>query len=482
MSSANNPSPPAPPAQLGLWDAVSIIIGIVVGTGIYETPPLIFKIVSGPWVGLGVWALAGFLSFIGALCYAELATTYRRSGGDYVYLSRAYGPWAGFIFGWAQLAVILTGSIGMMAYVFADYGARLWKLDAGTKFGLALAPLIVLSLLNLLGVVFGKRTQNVLSIAKIVGLASIIVAGFVWGGGSESSTAVEGATNNVPFAMVLVLLTYGGWNDAAYVAAEVRDGNRNVPRALLLGIAIITVLYLLVNGAYLYGLGFAGARGADAIAASVLALPLGNFGEKAMCLVVMVSALGTINGLIFSGSRVYATLGTDHRLFAWLGRWQTRSGAAAGAILIPAVIGIGLMAVVGTTTGREMVDGLLVRLGAEALRWEGHGGFETLLKCTAPVFWVFFLATGISLFVLRFKDRGRERPFSVPLFPLVPLIFCCTCAYMIKSGIDYAGKFALIGGGLLVIGLPLYGLSQRMAAAQASANGTPAPKPAPESL
>jgi amino acid transporter len=481
MNSSQSPSPPHPPAQLGLWDAVSIIIGIVVGTGIYETPPLFFKNVSGPWAGLGLWALAGLLSFIGALCYAELATTYRRSGGDYVYLSRAYGSWAGFIFGWAQLAVVLTGSIGMMAYVFADYGARLWGLDARAKFGLAVAPLIVLSLLNLLGVVFGKRTQNVLSVAKIVGLAGIIVAGFGWGGGwtaESSSDAI--ATSNIPFAMVLVLLTYGGWNDAAYVAAEVRDGNRNVPRALLLGIAIITVLYLLVNGAYLYGLGFAGARGANAIAASVLALPLGSFGEKAMCLVVMTSALGTINGLIFSGSRVYATLGTDHPLFAWLGRWQTRSGAPAGAILIPAVIGVGMMAVVGTATGREMVDNLLVRLGVEAPAWEGHGGFETLLKCTAPVFWVFFLATGLSLFVLRFKDRGRERPFSVPLFPLVPLIFCCTCAYMIKSGIDYAGKFALIGGGLLVVGLPLYWLSRRMAAAQA-ANGRPPLEPAPES-
>src|SRR5262249_48141347 len=183
---------------------------------------------------------------------------------------------------------------------------------------------------------------------KIGGVGGKIVEGFGWGGGwtaESSSDAI--ATSNIPFAMVLVLLTYGGWNDAAYVAAEVRDGNRNVPRALLLGIAIITVLYLLVNGAYLYGLGFAGARRANAIAASVLALPLGSFGEKAMCLVVMTSALGTINGLIFSGSRVYATLGTDHPLFAWLGRWQTRSGAPAGAILIPAVIGVGMMAVVG---------------------------------------------------------------------------------------------------------------------------------------
>src|SRR5438876_3349007 len=144
-------------AQLSLWDAVSIMIGIVIGAGIYETPPLIFKNVSGPWIGLGVWALAGVLCVCGALCYAELATTYPRSGGDYVYLTRAYGPWAGFFFGWAQLAVILTGSIGMMAYVFADYAVSLWSFGTNSTFIYAALVVTILSLLNMLGVVFGKR-------------------------------------------------------------------------------------------------------------------------------------------------------------------------------------------------------------------------------------------------------------------------------------------------------------------------------------
>src|SRR5437763_11652014 len=139
-------------AQLGLWDAVSIIIGIVVGAGIYETPPLILNNVSGPGVALGVWALGGLLSLIGALCYAELASTYPRSGGDYVYLTRAYGPLVGFVFGWAQLAVIRTGSIGLMAFVFADYAARLWDFGPVTAFCYAALAVGTLSLLNLLGV------------------------------------------------------------------------------------------------------------------------------------------------------------------------------------------------------------------------------------------------------------------------------------------------------------------------------------------
>ncbi len=159
-------------AQLSLWDAVSIIIGIVIGAGIYETPPLIFKNVHGPWEGLGVWALGGLLSLVGALCYAELATTYPRSGGDYVYLTRAFGPWLGFLFGWAQMLIIRSGNIGMLAYVFADYATKLWAFGQGAPrllsqgqvaFAYAAGAVTVLSVLNILGVVFGKRTQNLLT-------------------------------------------------------------------------------------------------------------------------------------------------------------------------------------------------------------------------------------------------------------------------------------------------------------------------------
>src|SRR5947209_5607979 len=170
----------AVPAPLGLWDAVSIIVGIVVGVGIFETPPDVFGSVSGPGVALGVWALCGLLALVGALCYAELASTYPRSGGDYVYLGRAFGPWLGFLFAWAQLAVILTGSIGMLAFVFGDYAVRLWGLPPERAVAFAAGAVAALSLVNLLGVVVGKGTQNVLTALKVVGLGGILVAGFFW--------------------------------------------------------------------------------------------------------------------------------------------------------------------------------------------------------------------------------------------------------------------------------------------------------------
>jgi amino acid transporter len=454
---------PETPHPLGLWDAVSIIVGIVVGSGIYETPPLVLKNVSGPGVALAVWAVCGLLSLVGALCYAELASTYPRSGGDYVYLGRAFGPWLGFLFGWAQLAVILTGSIGMLAFVFADYAVRLWGLPPGQASPLAAGAVAALSLLNLLGVVVGKGAQNLLTTAKVLGLGGVLVAGFFWPAPPSSElTAVHAGLDALPFAMVLVFLTYGGWNDSAYVAAEVRDGGRNIPRALILGVVGVTLIYVLVNAAYLRGLGFAGAQQSRAVAADVLARPLGEWGVKAMCLLVMVSALGSVNGLIFSGSRVYSTLGADHALFSWLGRWHRGRGVPVGALLAQALITLAMIAVVGTPWGQGAINTLLGRAGLSAVEWEGHGGFETLLRCTAPVFWAFFLLTGVSLFVLRWRDRGRRRPFSVPLFPLLPLVFCATCAYMLWSAANYAGKLGLVGALLLAVGLPLYAASRAM--------------------
>lgn len=454
----------AAPAQLGLWDAISIIVGIVIGAGIYESPPIIFNNVSGPGMGLGIWVVAGLLALAGAFCYGELATTYPRSGGDYNYLTRAFGAPVGFLFGWAQLAVILTGSIGAMGYVFARYAVRLWDLDQSYGIWFAVLAVSALSGLNMMGVVLGKGTQNILTAAKVLGLGGIIAAGFLYGNASALTAPAEAGDSSSWFglAMILVLYTYGGWNDAAFVAAEVRNRRRNMPLALVLGVAAIMVIYLLINASYLMALGFAGAKKSDAIAADTLNLALGDVGSKAMALLVMISALGAVNGLIFTGARVYSTLGTDYKALAWLGHWNPRLGSPFASLLTQAVISLAWIVAVGSAPGRTAIDQALHRVGLEPVPWDRYfGGFSTLLASTAPVFWFFFLLTGISLFVLRYRDAGIERPFSVPLFPLVPLLFCGSCVYMLYSAVDYAGKLTWIGAVLVLIGLPLYLLSPR---------------------
>jgi amino acid transporter len=296
-------------SHLGLTDAVSVIVGIVIGAGIYETAPFILSCVASPREAMAVWALGGVLSVVGALCYAELATTYPRQGGDYYFLRRAFGPWAGFLFSWSQLTVIMSGSIGLMAFVFADYAVRFLGMDAKTAPMFAVAAVVALSVANLIGLKSGQRTQNVLTGLKAVGLTAIVVAGFGWpqtAAASSTTAADAGGGAGFGLALILVLYTYGGWNDAAFIVAEMRDKRRNIPRALLLGTAGVAVIYLLVNAAYLNGLGFAAARRSTAIAADVLQGPLGGFGAQAMSALVMISALGALNGLILTGARISA--------------------------------------------------------------------------------------------------------------------------------------------------------------------------------
>jgi amino acid transporter len=454
---------------LGVWDGVSIIIGIVIGVTIFKAPPLIFANVSGPWQGLAVWVLGGALSLIGALCYAELASTYPRSGGDYVYLTRAYGPMVGFLFGWAQLSAILTGSIGAMAYVFSDYAVAFWQADsseiyAGSAHGawLAAGAVAILTLMNGFGVLLSKRTQNLLTLTKVLGLAAILVAGVLSSGSGVPAVAQPMSGPGFGFAMIFVLYAYGGWNDAAFVAADVRDPQRNIVRVLLLGTASIAAVYVLINAAFLAGLGFEGVRSSSAPATDILEPILGGWGARGMGLLVMASALGAINGLIFTGSRIYTSVGADHRLFARLGHWHPRLGAPIWSLATQATFALSMILVVGTQSGQDLLDSWMTRVGLAPLPWdEFGGGFDTLVAATAPVFWSFFLLTGISLFVLRVKDRSVERPFSVPLYPIVPCLFCLTSVYMLWSAVAYARELSLIGIGPVLIGIPLYAFSSR---------------------
>jgi amino acid transporter len=177
----------------------------------------------------------------------------------------------------------------------------------------------------------------------------------------------------------------------------------------------------------------------------------------------MVSALGAINGMILAGSRVYATVGEDHRIFAWLGRWSSKGGAPVAALVVQGVFALLLICAVGTVLGRNAIDAGLGQLGLSGLPWEAYfGGFDTLVAGTAPVFWAFFLLTGVSLFVLRATDPDRHRPFTVPWFPLPPLVFCGMCVYMLYSSLDYAETLALLGVVPVALGLMLYGLSRLM--------------------
>lgn len=437
--------------RLGLWDAVSIIVGIVVGTSIFRSSPIIFDKAGGPWLAMGLWVLGGATAWCGAVCYAELATTYPRDGGDYEYLTRAFGPWCGFLFSWAQLTTVISGNIAIMAYAFADYGARLWPAWNAYAGWLTIAPVIVLSALNAIGVVAGKFVQNVLTATKVLGLAAIVLASLIPSSNESRQPPAEAAvhsppTANIGIALVFVLYAYGGWCHAAYVAAEVRDERRNLPRALVLGIAGITVIYLAVNASYLNALGFDHARHTTTPATDVVERAIGPWGGRAISLLVMLSALGAINGMVLTGSRIYAVWGADYPALAWLGGWNRRSAAPLASIAIQALIAVLLIGLVGTDSGRALFDTALQRVGLAGLPWNSYdGGFATLVAGSAPVYWALTLLTGIALFILRVRKPTSERPFSVPFYPLPVLAFCGACLFMFWASVAYAKWLSLLG-------------------------------------
>jgi len=459
MSIAENSADASIKPRLGMWDAVSIIVGIVVGTSIYKSPAMVFDKAGGPWVAMGLWVLGGALAWCGAVCYAELATTYPRDGGDYEYLNRAFGSWCGFLFAWAQITTIISGNIAIMAYAFADYAARTWPAARDHTLWLTLGPVFALSAVNALGIIAGKLAQNVLTIAKVVGLLALVVVGLTSAKIAERPPTPQPTSINLGLALVFVLYSYGGWAHAAYVAAEVRDERRNIPRALVLGILGITVTYLLVNGAYLAALGFEGARVAQTPAADVLELATGAWGSRAISILVMLSALGAINGMILTGTRIYAVWGAEYPALSWLGAWNRRTAAPVAAIALQTLFAGLLVLLVGTELGRNWFDAALNAAGRDGLPWEEfHGGFETLVAGSAPAFWALCLLTGIAFFALRAKNRVIERPFRVPAYPLPPLLFCASCVFMFHASMRYAGWLSLIGFVPLAMGFIAWGM------------------------
>jgi amino acid transporter len=366
-----------------------------------------------------------------------------------------------------------------MAFVFADYAVRLLGLGPGGAPLLAAVAVVVFSAANLIGLKSGRRTQNVLTALKAIGLAAIVVAGFGWpraGATGAAAAADTGGGAGFGLALILVLYTYGGWNDAAFIVAEMKDKRRNIPRALLLGTGGVAVIYLLINAAYLNGLGFAAARRSTAIASDVLHGALGPTGAQVMSVLVMISALGALNGLILTGARISAAAGADFVVFAPLARWHRHWGTPVMAVLVQMIFTLALVLLVGHDAGRRLINSVLTGAGFKTLSWEGHGGFDTLLKCTAPVFWGFFLLTGLSLFRLRVKDRDIERPFTVPFYPVLPAVFCGTCAWMLYSAVSYAGWLAAIGFAPPLAGLVLFLLfGRRVISSPASAQPTSAP-------
>jgi amino acid transporter len=344
--------------------------------------------------------------------------------------------------------------------VFAEYAVALLNQPDSSIVWFAIGAVVVLTTLNMLGVHAGRHTQKALVIVKMLGLLLLIVGGLSSQPG-PSQTVAHGSPNWA-LAVILTLYAYGGWNDAAFVTAEVRHRSRNIPRALMLGIGLIIVVYLLVNLAYLRALGFEGLRNSERPAADALVAALGEHAGRAMSFLVMVSALGGLNGLIMAVSRVHATVGADHPIFERLGRWSKRTKSPVWSLFIQGLITVLMIMAVGTDSSRKFVDSVFQQFQLPPIPWDRYfnSGFETLFAASAPIFWLFFLCTGVAYFVLHVKDRDRPRPFVAPWFPICPLILCGMSAFGLYSAANYGKPLLPLIAVPLALGFPLYGFSQ----------------------
>ncbi len=401
--------------QLSLMDSTAIIVGIIIGATFYKSSPFIARCTGSAGATFAAWTLGAFIALVGAMCYAELASTYPQEGGEYVYLTRAFGRFWGFLFAWGGFWVIRPASIGALAIVFATYAHKTLSLGKYDGQIYALGSVILLTLLNIRGVQVGKWTQNILTLTKVVGLLAVFVVGFTVAR-SVAAPTTQPIKTDFFLAMILIMWTYGGWNEMANVAAEVRNPERNILRALVLGTLATAAIYILGTGAFFSALGYTGAIRSDAIAADVLRLRFASGGSTFISALIAVTCLGANNGMIFTSARVYYALGVDHRLYHWLGEWNQRTGTPVRALLAQGVVTLVLTAIIGRTTD----------------------GFERLVVFTAPTFWFFLLLTAVSLFVLRVKDRGIARPYRVTFYPFTPLVLLLACGFMLYRSVKYA--------------------------------------------
>ena len=427
----------APKAILRTRDAIGIIVGLVIGAGIFQLPPLVAGNSSSESAFYLLWIAGGVISLIGALCYAELATAYPNAGGDYYFIQRAFGRSLSFLFAWARIAVITTGAIAVLGYTFGEYASNLLRLGPNSSAIYAALAVLALTAVNIVGIRETKGTQNVLTSLEVLGVVAVIVTGILFVAPAAPAVAPAEAkswTAGAPLAILFILFTYGGWNEAAYISAELKQ-RRSMVIALAVSLALVTVLYLAINFAYVRALGLEGVAKSQTVAADVLKLQFGDLGAKIISFIVAVSALTSINATIIVGARSNYALGRDWPVFRWLGRWDDRTDAPRNSLYLQCAVAL-ILIVAGAFTDKV----------------------KTMVDYTMPVFWFFFMLVGIGLFVLRARDPGTPRPFKVPLYPVTPIIFVLTCAYLFYSSVAYVKGGAWAGLGVLAVGVVLLAL------------------------
>ncbi len=426
------------PRRLGFWSAVAVLVGSTIGGGIFRTPAVIAERVPAAGPMFGVWVLGGLLALCGALTYAELAGLFPRSGGVYVYIREGFGRLPAFLFGWTELVLIRASALGAISTPFAEYLLRSVGRDpalpenAGLVHYVAAAAIALTAALNYYGVRWSALVLNLTTAAKYGALLLLVVLAFFVGHGDVAhfSVAAGPLTPGLfGLALVSVLWAYDGWGDLSFVGGEVKDPERNLPRALVVGTAAIIAIYLLVNAAYLYLLPLDRMARSPLVAADAAQVVLGQFGIGAVSVVVMLATFSTLVGSILTAPRIFFAMADDGLFFRAVAKVHPRHHTPSTAIVLTACLGVGFV---------------LIRT------------FEQLADQFVVAIFPFYALAAAAVFVLRRRQPDRPRPVRVLGYPVVPLLFVLATFVILGNalwGHPRETGFAFL---IILLGVPVY--------------------------
>jgi basic amino acid/polyamine antiporter, APA family len=424
--------------ELGLFDAAMVVVGAIIGAGIFINPYLVAQRLGGFTPVLLAWVAGGVLALLGSLSYAELGALFPRAGGQYVYLRDAWHPLAGFLYGWALLAIIETGAIAAVSLAFAEYTLRALGRSMAHPEILAALAIVAVSVVNYLGVKLGSRLLNLFVILKVAALVALIAVGLFGSGPAAASPAAAGASSPratwslfaFGAALVPILFSYGGWQNLNYITEELREPLRTLPRALVLGASLVVLVYVLVNLAYLRVLGVAGLAATTTPASATLGAAFGTAGDRLAAGAIAISTFGFLNLGVLAPSRVYYAMAADGALPRSMARLHPRFRTPTVAIGVQSAWTITL-ALTGT--------------------------YAQLLDSVVFADWIFFGSTVAGIFVFRRRLPVHERTtFRDPAYPIGPAVFVLAAAGVVASVIASAPRQAAMGTLLLATGVPVY--------------------------
>jgi APA family basic amino acid/polyamine antiporter len=428
--------------RLTLFDATMIVISGIIGSGIFINPYVVAQAVHTPFLILGVWIAGGVIALFGAFVFAELSTVMPRVGGQYAFFREAFSPMVAFLYGWGLLLIVQSGATAAVAVAFAQYVARLVDLPAAMTSWLAAAILLAVAAFHALGIKPGAVLLNVITFTKTLALAALIVGAFVLTrhSGLHFEPLTPPDLGGLPLlsaffaGLVPTMFSYGGWQNLNYVAEEVKEPQRNLPRAILIGVFCVIAVYISANVAYVHVLGAPALAATRTPAADVAARLVGETGARVISLLIVVSTFGFLNLSLLSAPRVYYAMAADGLFFRSLARLSPRFHAPTAAILLQ---------------------------GAISAAYALANTYDRLLSYAVFADWIFFALAGASLIVFRRTLPTAPRPFPVPAYPWVPLLFILAGMGIVFNIYFTNTLNALIGTGIFLLGVPVYFLWRR---------------------